>query len=222
METYIAYLRVSTKEQGRSGLGLEAQRRDISIFAQQRDSEALILAEYTDIDSGSDSSREALRKAVIHSKKVGATLLVSKLDRLSRKVSFIASLIEDKNLKFKVASMPHADKFQLHIYAALAEQERDFISLRTKAALAEKKAKGAVLGGLRDATNARNKAKKQLADQNANRLWNIIESMHCHGLPLRQIAMRLNAMEIETSTGKQFKAQTIKNVIERVSHHSSD
>ena len=136
MEQYIAYLRVSTKEQGRSGLGLDAQRRDISLFVNQRPCEAIIIQEFVDVQSGKNNARERLTEAISFAKKHNACLLVSKLDRLSRKVSFIASLMEDKQLNFKVASMPHADKFQLHIYAALAEQERDFISLRTKAALA--------------------------------------------------------------------------------------
>ncbi|WP_334029392.1 recombinase family protein [Alteromonas sp. P256] len=139
MKKYIAYYRVSTKEQGRSGLGLEAQRRDIKLFIQNSPENAQILEEYTDIHSGSVSERETLTEAIQNCRDQGATLLVSKLDRLSRKVSFIARLMEDNMLEFKVAAMPHADKFQLHIYAALAEQERDFISLRTKAALAEKK-----------------------------------------------------------------------------------
>ena len=139
-------------------------------------------------------------------------MLVSKLDRLSRKVSFIASLMEDKQLNFKVASMPHADKFQLHIYAALAEQERDFISLRTKAALAEKKASGAVLGGLRDKTNRRNTIKKELADQAALRLWPLIQPMLDKGVSMRSIAKRLNETGLTTSTGADFNSQTIKNI----------
>lgn len=145
-EKYIAYLRVSTKEQGRSGLGLEAQKRDINLFISNYASEGDLLETYTDIVSGSNSSRQALTEAIARAKQLSATLIVSKLDRLSRKVSFVATLMEDKTLKLKVASMPNADKFQLHIYAALAEQERDFISMRTKAALAAKKLRELLLG----------------------------------------------------------------------------
>lgn len=161
-EKYIAYLRVSTREQGRSGLGLEAQKRDINLFIQNHASEGDLLESYIEIVSGSNSSRQELTEAIKRAKELDVTLIVSKLDRLSRKVSFIATLMEDKLLKFKVASMPHADKFQLHIYAALAEQERDFISIRTKAALAEKKASGALLGGLRDKTMRETKKNKKL------------------------------------------------------------
>lgn len=218
MEQYIAYLRVSTIEQGRSGLGLEAQRRDISLFVNQHPCEAIIIQEFVDVQSGKDNARERLTEAISFAKKHNACLLVSKLDRLSRKVSFIASLMEDKQLNFKVASMPHADKFQLHIYAALAEQERDFISLRTKAALAEKKASGAILGGLRDKTNQRNIASKEKADRFAERLWSMVEPMCRSGMSLRQIAQSLNNNGILTSQGKRFHAQSVSNLIRRASN----
>lgn len=214
-EKYIAYLRVSTKEQGRSGLGLDAQKRDINIFISNYASEGDLIETYTDIISGSDSSRQALREAITRAKQVNATLIVSKLDRLSRKVSFIATLMEDRLLKFKVASMPNADKFQLHIYAALAEQERDFISVRTKAALAEKKASGFTLGGLRDKTNARNLKQIELADNHAKRLSSLVTPMRKSGMSLRAIANNLNTMNLKTRQGKQYSAQTIKNILKR-------
>lgn len=222
MHTYVAYLRVSTKEQGRSGLGLQAQRRDIALFAQNSSSEASVIAEYTDVHSGSDSTRDKLSEAISHAKKSGATLLVSKLDRLSRKVSFIATLLEDKQLNFKVASMPNADKFQLHIYAALAEQERDFISLRTKAALAEKKANGAILGGLRDKTNRRNRAKIKQAEEYALQMWKIIEPMYKLKLSYRQIANRLNGNGCKSRCGGFFHAQTVKNIVIRCNSLQSE
>lgn len=222
MEKYVAYLRVSTKEQGRSGLGLEAQRRDMALFVHQRPSEAIIAKEFVEVHSGSDNSRQILSDAISFAKKDGATLLVSKLDRLSRKVSFIASIIEDRKLDFKVASMPNADKFQLHIYAALAEQERDFISLRTKAALAEKKAMGAKLGGLRDKTNQRNKEKAKLADANAKKIWPLIAPYVEAGQSLGEIARRLNACGINTVNNKGFRAQTIKNIVSRIRMDNSN
>ncbi|MEW9796645.1 recombinase family protein [Alteromonas sp. CYL-A6] len=215
MERYIAYYRVSTKDQGKSGLGLNAQKRDISIFALNAIPSAEIIESYTEIESGTKNSRQALTDAISACKKKDATLLVSKLDRLSRKVSFIAGLMEDKELKFKVASMPNADKFQLHIYAALAEQERDFISLRTKAALAEKKAQGAKLGGLRDKTNKRNKERMVQADNDAARIWPIIRSMLQLNLSYRKIASLLNNMGIKTPRGNLYYAQTIKNIENR-------
>jgi len=215
-EKYIAYLRVSTREQGRSGLGLEAQKRDINLFIQNHASEGDLLESYIEIVSGSNSSRQELTEAIKRAKELDATLIVSKLDRLSRKVSFIATLMEDKLLKFKVASMPHADKFQLHIYAALAEQERDFISIRTKAALAEKKASGALLGGLRDKTNARNKEKQKVADENALKVYSLISPMRQSGMSLRAIAQSLNSINLPTQQGKRYSAQTVSNVLKRI------
>src|SRR6056297_3590347 len=148
---FVAYYRVSTQDQGKSGNGLEAQRRDIDLFLSAYACQgASVIAEYTDVASGKHDDprrRPGLSEALAHCRKTGATLLVSKLDRLSRKVLHIAQLLDDKTVKFKVVSMPHADAFQLHIYASLAEQEREFISLRTKAALASVKAKGKALGG---------------------------------------------------------------------------
>ena len=143
MKQYVTYMRVSTKEQGRSGLGLEAQRRDIDLFLENYSEVPFEIAgEFVDVQSGGDNERPQLQEAIALSKSLKCELLVAKLDRLSRKVSFIASLIEDKGVDLRVASMPYADKFQLHIYAALAEQERDFISARTKAALQAAKARG--------------------------------------------------------------------------------
>lgn len=143
---FIAYYRVSTKAQGKSGNGLEAQRRDIDLFLSAYACQgASVVAEYTDVASGKHDDprrRPGLSDALAHCRRTGAVLLVSKLDRLSRKVLHIAQLMDDKTVKFKVVSMPHADEFQLQLYASLAEQERRFISLRTKAGLASVKAKG--------------------------------------------------------------------------------
>lgn len=150
MSLYVIYRRVSTQDQGRSGLGLEAQDRDIELFLQNFAEPGYhILGSFTDIESGTDNGRPGLTEAIQAAKANSATLLVSKLDRLSRRVSFIAGLMDDKKLNFKVAQMPYADKFQLHIYAALAEQERDFISKRTSAALAVKRRLGGKTGGSR-------------------------------------------------------------------------
>ena len=145
---YVIYLRVSTKQQGDSGLGLEAQERDIDIFLNSYNKGQFeILGKFKDVMSGKGSveERPTFKKAVELAKQYNATLLVAKLDRLSRDVETVARLI--KAVDIKVACMPYADKFQLHLYAALAEQERDFISARTKAALQAAKARGVKLGG---------------------------------------------------------------------------
>ena len=213
---YVTYIRVSTKGQGESGLGMDAQKRGIAIYLNDYSSQPFeVIAEYTEVQSGSDSNRPELAQAIATAKKGKAILLVAKLDRLSRKVSFIANLMDDKGLEIKVAQMPHADKFQLHIYAALAEQEREFISKRTKAALQEAKKRGVKLGGLRDKTAARNKAKREQADQFAAKIWRTLEPMKQQGLSFSDMARRLNDIGITTATGKQFHAQTIKNIVER-------
>lgn len=214
---YVLYYRVSTEEQGKSGLGLEAQHRDISLYLETYSPTPWEIAgEFTDIESGANSSRPELTKAIELARKTKATLLVSKLDRLSRKVSFIATLMEDKRLTFRVASMPHADAFQLHIYAALAEQERAFISLRTKAALQEAKARGVKLGGLRDTTMKRNAVRMEQAQAQAEAWRGLVEPMHQAGKSLREIAAALNAAGIKTSRGGEWQAKTVSRVIERL------
>jgi DNA invertase Pin-like site-specific DNA recombinase len=215
---YVTYIRVSTKEQGRSGHGLDAQKRDIKLYLDNYSEVPYeIVGAYMDVHSGADNNRPELKKAIALAKKEKAFLLVSKLDRLSRKVSFIAQLMEDKHLQLKIASMPNADKFQLHIYAALAEQERDFISTRTKAALREAKAKGVKLGGLRDATNARNKAKRKEADRFADTLHEIVTPLHQAGKNYSQISVILNNQGIKSAANKEFYPQTVKNIISRLS-----
>ena len=140
MRRYVLYLRVSSAEQGKSGLGLEAQERDIQLFLENyAETPYGVVERFVEVHSGKDNERPLLNAAIALAKREKAVLVVSKLDRLSRRVSFIASLMEDRTLDFKVAQMPHANKLQLHIYACLAEQKRSFISQRTKAALRENK-----------------------------------------------------------------------------------
>jgi DNA invertase Pin-like site-specific DNA recombinase len=217
MRRYVVYKRVSTAEQGRSGLGLEAQQRDIQLFLETfsevpRD----VLAEFTDILSGADRDRPELAKAIEMAKREKATLLVAKLDRLSRKVSFIATLMDDPKLDLRVASMPYADKFQLHIYAALAEQEREFISRRTKAALAEAKARGRKLGGLRDATMQRNAVVRANAKARAERIEGLVVPLRDAGRTLREIAEELNRAGVETARGGSWQPSQVKRVLERL------
>ena len=143
----IAYLRVSTQRQGRSGLGLEAQREAI---ARHCHAAGITLAgEYIEIETGKGADaldrRPQLKAALTAAKRARAPIIVAKLDRLSRDVAFVAGLMADR-VPFVCCDLPDADPFMLHIYAAMAEQERRMISARTKAALAAKKASGATLG----------------------------------------------------------------------------
>jgi len=214
---YVLYRRVSTVEQGKSGLGLEAQDRDLRIYLETYSPTPWeIMGEFTDIESGADADRPELAKAIELARKKRATLLVSKLDRLSRRVSFITALMEDRRLSFRVASMPHADTFQLHIYAALAQQEREFISLRTKAALQEAKARGVKLGGLRDATMKRNKAVKAQAQERAEVWRGVVAPLHEAGKSLRDIAGALNTAGIKSGRGGKWHATSVKRLVERL------
>lgn len=217
MQQYVIYTRVSTAEQGKSGLGLQAQERDIELFLSNYSAVPYeIIGEYRDVLSGADDDRPELSKALALVRKTGAELLIAKLDRLSRKVSFIATIMDDPKVRLRVASMPNADKFQLHIYAALAEQERDFISKRTKAALAEAKARGTKLGGLRDKTMQRNVAIQAKAKAEAERVMKVIKPLRDAGRSLTAIATTLNEMKVATSRGGQWTAMQVSRVIERI------
>ncbi len=217
MQQYIVYKRVSTKEQGRSGLGLEAQERDVALYLERfSPSPYEVIATFTDILSGTDNERPELVAALALARSTGAILLVSKLDRLSRKVSAVATLMEDRKVTFRVAQMPNADNFQLHIYAALAEQEREFISARTKAALAEARRRGVKLGGLRDKTMKRNAAVQANAKARAEKVSGIILPMRETGKPLREIAEHLNRAGVETARGGRWQASQVKRVLDRL------
>lgn len=216
MQQYVIYTRVSTEDQGKSGLGLEAQERDIAVFLDKFSEVPFgIIGEFRDVQSGSDADRPELTKALDLVRRTGAELLIAKLDRLSRKVSFIATLMDDKRVKLRVAQMPQADKFQLHIYAALAEQERTFISERTKAALRAAKSRGVRLGGLRDKTMKRNEAIQTKANAEADRLMRIIGPLKASGQSLSAIAETLDAMNVQTSRGGKWTAKQVSRVLER-------
>jgi DNA invertase Pin-like site-specific DNA recombinase len=217
MQQYIVYKRVSTKEQGRSGLGLDAQERDITLYLERFSPAPYeVLDTFTDVLSGTDNDRPELKLALELARRTGATLLVSKLDRLSRKVSAIAALMEDRKVAFRVAQMPNADNFQLHIYAALAEQEREFISARTRAALAEAKRRGTKLGGIRDKTMKRNASVQANAKARAQKVAGIILPMREAGKPLREIARHLNQAGVDTARGGKWQASQVARTLERL------
>jgi DNA invertase Pin-like site-specific DNA recombinase len=217
VQEFIIYRRVSTEEQGNSGLGLKAQKRDIDLFlSAYAETPFTVIAEFEDIESGRNNDRPELAKALELCRKTKATLLVSKLDRLSRRVSQIALLMEDRHIRFRVASMPHAENFQLHLFASLAEQEREFISLRTKAALAEAKAKGVKLGGIRPKTEARNMAIQEAAQGRALRVADLIRPLRDQGKTLREIADALNLNKVPTARGGSWAASQVKRVMDRL------
>ena len=214
MEKFVIYTRVSTKSQGKSGLGLEAQQRDIQLYLNNYAPAHQILGEFQEIESGSKSGRETLQEAVKLAKAEDAVLLVSKLDRLSRDVEFIAGLI--KRVTIRVAAMPTADNFQLHIYAALAEQERNFISLRTKSALAMAKERGVKLGTARPEAKKRVAAIKASADAFAKKVIDTIVSLRKDNKTYAEIAFELNKLGVPTARGGNWYGTTVRNYAKRV------
>lgn len=217
MKQFVIYTRVSTKSQGDSGLGLEAQERDINLYLETYAEEPHdIIGRFCDVVSGTKADRPQLQEALALVRQTGATLLVAKLDRLSRKVSFISTLMEDKKVNLTVAQMPTATKFQLHIYAALAEEEREFISTRTKAALKEAKERGVKLGGARPNNQARHDAVKALADQMALSVSQLIKDHRSSGKSYRYIAEQLNQLSVDTAKGGSWYATTVRRYHNRL------
>ncbi len=219
MAKYVTYQRLSRESRSGRNYGLDAQRRDLDLFLGQLCPEAdgcAEIASYVEIQSGADDDRPELAKAIEHAKREGAELLVAKLDRLSRRVSFIAGLLDDRRLSFRVANMPNADKFQLHIYAALAEQEREFIGARTKAGLAAAKAQGKRLGGIRPGTITRNDSAKAKATAGAEQLRPLLAALKAQGASLRTTAEALAGAGTTTRNGKPLSASTVALQLQRL------
>lgn len=213
MRNYVVYLRVSSQEQGRSGLGLDAQERDINHFLASLETPHEVVGRFVEVHSGADNERPQLREAIRQAKKENGVLVVAKLDRLSRKVSFIASLMEDRDLDFKVASLPNADKFQLHIYACLAEQERDFISQRTKSALQSAKERGVRLGTPKWNLERLAEGRKKKQKEDAQKVSHLILPLRKRGLTLRDICEVLNERGLTTARGSQFHPSLISRML---------
>jgi DNA invertase Pin-like site-specific DNA recombinase len=212
MKAAIAYVRVSTDRQGRSGLGLEAQQAALARFAEAEGYKLLHTFLEVETGKGADAieRRPQLAAALKAAKKDKAPIIVAKLDRLSRDVHFISGLMTNKT-PFIVAELgADADPFMLHLYAALAEKERRLISQRTRDALAAKKAQGVKLGGL----NAKGIANREEAQQRAEALRPVFAGLA--GLSHRKMAAELNAMGVPTPAGGQWHAVTVKRVLERL------
>jgi DNA invertase Pin-like site-specific DNA recombinase len=208
MTKFIAYYRVSTERQGRSGLGLAAQRTKV---ADHTANIGRIVAEFCDVQSGRDDDRTELHKALALAKRENAKLIIARLDRFSRRVSFIAQIME-QGIGLVCAEMPNASDFQLHIFAALAQEERRLISERTKAALAEAKRRGKILGA-----NGKNLASKnrRSADEFASQLVAKLDA-NLKERSYSEIASYLNDSGVVTATGKNFYPQTVKNYLKRL------
>jgi DNA invertase Pin-like site-specific DNA recombinase len=214
VSNFIAYFRVSTERQGKSGLGLAAQHRKITEFVA---SSGTLIAEFCDVQSGRDDTRLELQRAIQLAKRENAKIVIARLDRFSRRVSFIASILE-QGIGLVCAEMPHATDFQLHIFAALAQEERRLISERTTAALAEAKRRGKILGA-----NGRNLAVKnrRAADEFAATLRTKMDPDLIRR-SYSEIARQLNDAGVTTVTGRKFYPQTVKNYIVRLCLQKAD
>jgi DNA invertase Pin-like site-specific DNA recombinase len=204
---FIAYFRVSTERQGKSGLGLAAQHRKISDFVARS---GTLIGEFCDVQSGRDDSRVELQKALQLAKRDDAKIVIARLDRFSRRVSFIANILE-QGIGLVCAEMPNATDFQLHIFAALAQEERRLISERTKAALAEAKRRGKILGanGWNLAAKNRRAADEFAALLRAKLGADLLRRSYS------EIARHLNDEGVATATGRKFYPQTVKNYLTR-------
>ncbi len=210
MQRFVKYVRVITSKQGRSGLGLEAQETYIQQYLVKLNEDYEVIDSFQDVESGKNGDRPELQKALKLVEESKATLLVAKLDRLSRSVAFIANLMENKKVRFRVATMADADEFRLHIYAALAQQERKFISERTKAALARAKARGVKLGGARSEAETRHEAVRAMANQNALRVSKFITDYRKAGKTYKYIADHLNELSVPTARGAKWYDTTVR------------
>lgn len=216
MQKFIAYYRVSTDKQGASGLGLEAQQKSVRKYATDR----ALLAEYSEVESGKKNARPMLAQALAHAAATGATLLIAKLDRLSRNAAFVLEL-QNSGVDFICCDMPAANKLTIGIMALLAQHEREQISTRTKAALSALKQRGVKLGmpnNLTDdarAISAEQRSAKAREDVNWRKAGALAISMRKQQATYREIADALNTSGYITRTGKRFEAITVKRLVDR-------
>jgi DNA invertase Pin-like site-specific DNA recombinase len=212
---FVAYFRVSTDRQGKSGLGLEAQREAVLNYLNGGNWE--LVAEFTEVESGKHAERPQLAAALAACKKQRARLVIAKLDRLSRNLAFIATLM-DSGVEFVAVDNPHANKLTVHILAAVAQHEREMISERTKAALHAAKARGTVLGNpkLAKARKGAIEANRKAADAFAANVRPIIQQMQKSGISsARGIAKALTDRGIKTARGGEWTGIQVAGILRR-------
>jgi DNA invertase Pin-like site-specific DNA recombinase len=220
----VCYLRVSTDKQGRSGLGLEAQLQAVQQYAASVN--ANIIATFTEVETGKLNARPELAKALHLAKVTGATLVIAKLDRLSRNAAFLLTL-QDAGVKFIAADMPQANNLTIGIMALVAQQEAEAISRRTKDALQAAKRRGKVLGNPNGAAALKRAAKgntaavariKAQAEKHATNLRPVIESLKSEGITsLGAIAEALNSRGMLTPREGVWHKTSVKNLLSRLS-----
>lgn len=222
MPTFVAYYRVSTKKQGQSGLGLDAQRTSVLRFVQNQ---ALLVGEFCDIESGKNDSRPELLKAVQFAREHHARLVIAKLDRLSRNMTFVSSLM-DAQVSFVCADMPDANEFTIHIFAALAQQERKMISERTQKALEQKLLR---VGQWRKGANsferpevwakaAATNRSRAASNEHNRKASELIGALLVAQLSYAEIARRLNGAGFQTARGSTFQATQVMRLARRLAH----
>ncbi len=220
-DDFVSYLRVSTVRQGRSGLGLEAQRKAVTDYLSG--GRGNLLAEFVEVESGKENAWPELQRALHRAKVTCATLVVAKLDRLSRNAAFLMTL-RDSGAEFVAADLPDANTLTIGIMASVAQHEREAISRRTKEALAAAKARGVRLGNPNGARafggaggqSAAVAALKASADARARDIAPIVADIRAAGaMSVRAIAAELNARKIRTARGGRWYAGTVANLLAR-------
>lgn len=218
---FIAYYRVSTDKQGKSGLGLEAQQEAVRSYLNGGNWQ--LVAEVVEVESGKRNDRPKLREALRLCRLHGATLIIAKLDRLARNVAFVSNLMES-GVEFTAVDFPQANRLTVHILAAVAEHEAAMISQRTKAALAAAKARGVWLGGDRGSLpavarqgSARGvKVRIEKANKLASDLAPMIRDLQAEGRSLRRIAAELTQRGIDTPRkGGKWSAAQVSRILQR-------
>lgn len=220
---FVAYFRVSTQQQGRSGLGLEAQQAAVESYLATVNGR--LVTTFKETESGKRSDRPELAKALLRCRQTGATLLVAKLDRLSRNVAFLMTL-RDSGANFLALDLPEANTLTLTVMAAMAQHERELISQRTRAALAARRARGLAVGTPRDlsayqgaASAAGVEVRQEQARQRARDILPMIEEARGAGATsLRQIAAHLNEEGVTTPRGSTWTAAAVQRTLKAAAH----
>jgi DNA invertase Pin-like site-specific DNA recombinase len=214
-ERFLALYRVSTARQGRSGLGLEAQKAEVARFIAEEGGE--LAGELVEVQSGKEErNRPLLQEALTRCRLEGTTLVVAKLCRLSRDAAFVLTLMKDSKVRFRVASMPQADNFQLGIWAVLNQSEREMISRRTREALAQAKVRGVRLGGTGGAHASlagMNEARRRKAREHKATVKPLVTHLRQQGMTLQGIAETLNASGAKTAQGCEWRATQVMRVL---------
>ena len=212
---YVLYLRISTaKSGGVDSNGIAAQERDLNLFLGTKENPEVV-GKFVEVMSGACNERPQLEKALKLCRRTNSTLVVQKVDRLSRDVEFVARLLKDKKVQLRVANLPQADAFQIHLFAAMSMQEREFISIRTKAAMAAAKARGAKFGNPR--IHEINQPRKRKAHQLDSRISPMIRTLRNEGMSYQRIAVTLNKMGERRPKGNVYHPTQVKRIFDRSS-----